>query len=54
MTQPFSIPPLEYDFFAPPSIVFGWGRRRELGTLAAKLGRRAFVVSGSRTLENNG
>jgi alcohol dehydrogenase class IV len=54
MTQPSSIPRLEYDFFAPPSIVFGWGRRRELGTLAARLGQRAFVVSGSRTLENNG
>jgi alcohol dehydrogenase class IV len=50
----FPVPNLEYDFFAPPSIVFGWGRRQEIGTLAAKLGRRAFVVSGSKTLENNG
>jgi alcohol dehydrogenase class IV len=47
-------PPLEYDFFAPPRIVFGWGRRQEIGPLAATLGRRAFVVAGSRTLEKNG
>ena len=43
-----------YDFFAPQRIVFGWGRRTELGTLAKSLGSRAFVVSGSRTLEANG
>src|SRR3954466_11270693 len=50
----FPTPPLNYDFFAPPRIVFGWGRRAELGALAATLGRRVFVVSGSRTLEKNG
>jgi alcohol dehydrogenase class IV len=43
-----------YDFFAPNRIVFGWGRRSEIGTLAKSLGTRAFVVSGSRTLEANG
>ncbi len=43
-----------YDLFAPQRIVFGWGRRSELGTLAKSLGSRAFVVSGSRTLESNG
>jgi alcohol dehydrogenase class IV len=45
---------LDYSFFAPRQIVFGWGRRAELGTHAAKLGRRALLVSGSRTLESNG
>jgi len=45
---------LHYDFFAPARIVFGWGRRAELGTIAASLGRRAFVVCGSRTLASNG
>ena len=45
---------MDYDFFAPPQIAFGWGRRRAVGTLAATLGRRAFVVSGSKTLEQNG
>ncbi|MBI2804571.1 MAG: iron-containing alcohol dehydrogenase [Planctomycetes bacterium] len=45
---------LEYDFLSPSRIVFGWGRRRELGALAATLGRRAFVVLGSRTLQRNG
>lgn len=43
-----------YDFLAPQRIVFGWGRRTELGTHAKSLGSRAFVVSGSRTLEANG
>ena len=43
-----------YDFFAPNRIVFGWGRRAEIGSLAKSLGSRAFVVSGSRTLEANG
>jgi len=42
--------PLSYDFVAPRQIVFGWGRRREVGALARGLGRRAFVICGSRTL----
>jgi alcohol dehydrogenase class IV len=45
---------IDYEFLAPPRIVFGWGRRRELGALANTLGRRAFVVLGSRTLQRNG
>ena len=45
---------LNYSFFAPRQIVFGWGRRAELGPLAAPLGRRALLVSGSRTLERTG
>lgn len=43
-----------YDFFAPGRILSGCGRRKELGSLAAAFGRRAFVVSGSRTLESSG
>ena len=46
--------PLRYDFVSPQQIVFGWGRRRELAQLASRLGRRAFVVCGSRTLESAG
>lgn len=45
---------ISYSFFAPRQIVFGWGRRNELGTLAAGLGRRVLLVSGSRTLERVG
>jgi alcohol dehydrogenase class IV len=41
---------IQYDFVAPQQIVFGWGRRREVGALAKNLGRRAFVIGGSRTL----
>ena len=37
---------LRYDFLAPPQIVFGWGRRREVGVLGRTLGRRAFLVCG--------
>lgn len=43
-----------YDFLAPRQIVFGWGRRHEVGQLAASLGARAFLVTGSRTLERTG
>ena len=37
---------ISYDFVAPPKIVFGWGRRRELGPLARPLGHRAMILSG--------
>jgi alcohol dehydrogenase class IV len=43
-----------YTFFAPPQIVFGWGRRSEAGRLAATLGQRAWLLSGSRTLQRTG
>jgi len=45
---------ITYDFVAPSRIVFGWGRRREAGSIARSLGTRAFVVCGSRTLEQTG
>ena len=45
---------MNYDFLAPARIVFGWGRRTELGKLTESLGRRAFLISGSRTLEKSG
>jgi alcohol dehydrogenase class IV len=45
---------LNYDFLAPPTIVFGWGRRREVGPLASELGTRAFLVTGSRRLAADG
>ena len=37
---------LAYDFLSPQKIVFGWGRRREVGALGRSLGRRAFLVCG--------
>ena len=43
-----------YDFLAPRRIVFGWGRFELVGSEAARLGRRAFVVTGSRKLESRG
>jgi alcohol dehydrogenase class IV len=47
-------PALNYEFFAPPQIVFGWGRRSEIARLARPLGRRALLVTGSRQLESHG
>ena len=43
--------PLAYEFLSPGRIVFGWGRRREVGALARGIGRRVFLVTGSRTLD---
>jgi alcohol dehydrogenase class IV len=43
-----------YELVAPPKIVFGWRRRYEVGELALDLGRRAFIVTGSRRLEADG
>ena len=45
---------MTYDLLLPRRIVFGWGRRREVGDWAATLGRRAWIVSGSRTLAAKG
>lgn len=45
---------MNYTFLTPQQVLFGWGRRTELPTLAARFGRRAFFISGSRTLEQNG
>ncbi|MDR3182965.1 MAG: iron-containing alcohol dehydrogenase [Planctomycetaceae bacterium] len=43
-----------YELIFPKRIVFGAGKRREIGSLAKPLGQRAIVVCGSRTLEQNG
>lgn len=45
---------MRYDLTLPRRVVFGWGRRAEIGELAATLGRRALLVTGSRTLEQRG
>jgi alcohol dehydrogenase class IV len=43
-----------YDLVVPQKIVFGWGRRREIGPLARSLGRRAFLICGSPALLESG
>jgi alcohol dehydrogenase class IV len=45
---------MDYEFLAPQRIRFGWGCRREVGRLAAVLGTRAFLVSGSKKLAAGG
>lgn len=37
---------IRYDFLAPQRIIFGWGRRCEVGRLGRTLGGRAFIVGG--------
>ncbi|HID22211.1 MAG TPA: iron-containing alcohol dehydrogenase [Planctomycetaceae bacterium] len=43
-----------FQFFSPQKIVFGWRKRAELSQCAQPLGRRAWLVCGSRTLEQQG
>jgi alcohol dehydrogenase class IV len=45
---------LQYEFAAPQRIVFGWGRRKDVGRLTRTLGRRAFLISGSRAFADLG
>ncbi|MFO0917374.1 MAG: iron-containing alcohol dehydrogenase [Planctomycetaceae bacterium] len=45
---------MNYTLLTPARIVFGWGRRTELPSLLPAGSRRAFVLSGSRTLERLG
>jgi alcohol dehydrogenase class IV len=47
-------PAIHYDFVVPTKIVFGWGRRCEVGSLLRAMGRRCFVLWGSRTLAASG
>jgi len=43
-----------YDLVMPQRILFGWGRRREVGDLARSLGHRAMVVCGAQALVESG
>lgn len=43
---------IQFDLRLPRRIVFGWGERRQLGELGKSLGQRAFLISGSRTLQS--
>lgn len=45
---------IDYEFLAPQRIVFGWGKRGEVGTLARSLGRRAFIICGAQALADHG
>jgi len=45
---------MRYDFLAPSRIAFGWGRLTDAGALARPLGRRAFIVAGSKVLVEAG
>jgi alcohol dehydrogenase class IV len=45
---------LPHDLWLPRQIVHGWGRRAELPALTRELGSRAWLVLGSRSLEQSG
>lgn len=45
---------MKYDLLMPRQVLFGWGRRSVVGQRAAALGRRVFVVCGSRSLRSSG
>jgi alcohol dehydrogenase class IV len=45
---------MHYDLLLPRRILFGWGRRCELPQAVKSIGKRALLVTGSRTLESNG
>jgi alcohol dehydrogenase class IV len=49
-----ALPDLNYELQSPRRIVFGWGRRSDVGQLARELGRRALLVVGSRSLAASG
>jgi len=51
MPDPRAASPLRYDFLAPSEVHFGSGRFAELGEVAARFGREAWLVTGSRSLE---
>ena len=43
-----------FDLALPQRVVFGWGRRSEIGSLAKTLGNTAICVCGSRSLQRLG
>ncbi len=46
--------PATYEFLIPGRIIFGWGRRQEVGRWAAQLGRRATIIYGSPLFAQQG
>lgn len=44
------VDPGPWDFTSPPTILFGAGRSAEVGGVVARLGRRAWLVGGRRSL----
>ena len=45
---------MKYDLLMPRQVLFGWGRRTEVGQRAHVLGSRVFTVCGSRSLRSTG
>ena len=47
------MPFLQFDLLLPRRTVFGWGKRAEIGQIAAGFGGRVFLIDGSKTLRNS-
>lgn len=47
-------PAIQFELVAPRRILFGWGRRTEVGSVARSLGRRAWLICGSKHLRAAG
>lgn len=45
---------MKYELWIPRQVLFGWGRRSEVGPRAADLGQRVFIICGSRSLRSAG
>ncbi|MGC4049854.1 MAG: iron-containing alcohol dehydrogenase [Paludibaculum sp.] len=45
---------LQFDLRVPAKVVFGWGKRAGIADVVKPLGRRAWLLSGSRTLDSAG
>ena len=52
--HPIQAGELNFDLRVSGKVVFGWGKRAAIADVVAPLGRRAWIVAGSRTLEAAG
>lgn len=53
-SHPTTAGELAFELRVPAKVVFGWGKRAVVGDVVAALGKRAWIVCGSKTLEAAG
>jgi alcohol dehydrogenase class IV len=53
-THPVQAGELAFDLRVPEKVVFGWGKRSQVGAVVGSIAKRAWVVCGSRTLDAAG
>jgi len=52
--HPIQAGELNFDLRVPAKVVFGWGKRSAIADVVAPLGRRAWLLTGSKTLDAAG